>query len=72
MYTELRSERVYAFEQDLVKMTILHELFLEIYGMFCTEKVSYRQLRETIYWFLYDYADEWCEWRIRELLDPEL
>lgn len=72
LYTELRSERVYAFEQDLTKMTILHELFLEIYGMFCNEKVSHKQLRETLYWFYYDYADEFCGWRIREMLDPSL
>ena len=72
LYTELRAERVFAFEQDLTKITILHELFLEVYGMFASEEVTYKQLRETIYWFLYDYADEWCGWRIREMLDPTL
>ena len=44
LYTELRSLRVYAFEQDRHKMTILLELFLEIYGMFTGEKVTYKQL----------------------------
>ena len=72
LYTELRSERVYGFEQNLEKMTILNELFIEIYCMFESGDVSYRQVRDTIYWFLYDYADEWVGWRVREMLDPSL
>ena len=72
LYTELRSERVFAFEQNLEKITVLNELFLEIFGMFETEKVSYHQIREVVYWFLYDYADMWAGERVRELLDPEL
>ena len=72
LYTELRSLRVYAFGQDRYKMTILLELFLEIYGMFAGEKVTYKQLRETIYWFLYDYAEEFCAGRVRQRLDPDL
>ena len=72
LYTELRSERIFIFEQNLYKMTILNELFLEIYFLFENEEVSYYQLRETIYWFLYDYADEWVGWRVRELVDPSL
>ena len=72
LYTELRSERIFIFEQNLNKMTILNELFLEIYCTFENEEVSYHHLRETIYWFLYDYADEWVGWRVRELVDPTL
>lgn len=72
LYTELRSERIYIFEQNLEKMTILNELFLEIFGMFETEEVTYHQVKETIYWFLYDYADLFIGWRIREMMDPEL
>lgn len=72
LYTELRSERVFLFEQNLQKMTILNELFIEIYCMFESKDVSYRQVKETIYWFLYDYADEWVGWRVREMVDPTL
>ncbi len=72
LYTELRSLRASIFEQNLTRMTILSELFLEIYCMFLSEEVSYRQVREAIYWFLYDYADEWVGWRVREQLDPSL
>ena len=60
LYTELRSERAFVFEQNLEKITILNELFLEIYCMFEDETVSYKQIKDTIYWFLYDYADDWA------------
>ena len=66
LYTELRSERAFVFEQNLEKITILNELFLEIYCMFEDETVSYKQIKDTIYWFLYDYADDWPGYRVRE------
>lgn len=72
LYTELRSERAFVFEQNLEKITILNELFLEIYCMFEEEEVTYKQIKDTIYWFLYDYADDWAGYRVRELVDPEL
>ena len=72
LYTELRSERAFVFEQNLEKITILNELFLEIYCMFEDETVSYKQIKDTIYWFLYDYADDWAGYRVRELVDAAL
>lgn len=72
LYTELRSERVFCFEQNLEKITILNELFIEIYCMFERGDVSYHQVKDVIYWFLYDYADAWMGWRVREMLDPSL
>ncbi|MCD8019555.1 MAG: aminopeptidase [Clostridiales bacterium] len=72
LYTELQSQRVFIFEQNLEKMTILDELFIEIYCMFESGEISYRQVKDTIYWFLYDYADLWVGWRVREMLDPAL
>lgn len=72
LYAELRSERVFCFEQNLEKITILNELFIEIYCMFESGDVSYHQVKDVIYWFLYDYADAWMGWRVREMLDPSL
>ena len=40
--------------------------------MFEDETVSYKQIKDTIYWFLYDYADDWAGYRVRELVDPAL
>lgn len=72
LHAELLSQRAHAFEQDMVKTVILDELFLEIYGMFAGGEVTRKQLRETIYWFFHDYAQEWCGWRVRQLMDPDL
>lgn len=73
LYTELRSFRRYIFEQNKMVITILSELFLEIYGMFLSEEVVfYRHLKETIYWFFHDFADLWMGWRVREMVDPSL
>lgn len=72
LYTELRAERVFIFEQNLEKMTFLNELFIEIYCMFENGEVSYHKVKDVVYWFLYDYAEEWVGWRVRELLDPSL
>lgn len=72
LYTELRSERVFCFEQNLQKMTYLNELFIEIYCMFENGDVSYHQVKDVIYWFFYDYAEEWIGWRVREMFDPSL
>ena len=72
LYTELRSCRVFAFEQDLTRMTLLSELFLEIYGLFESGDASYRKVRETIYWFFHDNAPLFMGWRVREMVDPSL
>lgn len=72
LYAELRSERVFCFEQNLEKMTYLNELFIEIYCMFESGDVSYHQVKDAIYWFLYDYAEEWIGWRVREMFDTSL
>ncbi|MBQ9156107.1 MAG: aminopeptidase [Eubacterium sp.] len=72
LYTELRSLRVFCFEQDLNKLTILNELFLEIYGLFDSRDVSYWKIKDSIYWFLHDNAPLFLGWRVRELVDPGL
>lgn len=72
LYTELRSERVYAFEQDLKKITVLNELFLEIFGLFEADDASYRKIRDCIYWFYHDNTPLFVGWRVREMLDPGL
>ena len=72
LYTELRSVRVYIFEQNMFRITILYELFLEIYHMFAGDDVTYRKVRDAIYWYLFDYAPEWAGGRVREMVDPDL
>lgn len=72
LYTEIRGDIIYAVEQRLFDMTIHAELFLEILCMFEDGMPSEKELRETIYYFISDYADQTLDYRIRELLDPSL
>lgn len=71
LYTELRGMIVFAYEQSIWNMEIGFELFLEIYHMFTGgELPDPKYLRERIYWYASDYADELMEQHVRELTDP--
>ncbi|MDO4170143.1 MAG: aminopeptidase [Lachnospiraceae bacterium] len=72
LYTEIRGEIIFAYEQRLFDMTIINELFLEIYNLFEQETVTYRQVKEAIYWYISDYSDVMMMYRTREQMDPEL
>ena len=71
LYTELRSEIVYAYEQRLFNMVILNELFLEIHSIMRDEEPSYRQVKEAVYWFFSDYSEVTVRERVGEQLDKE-
>lgn len=70
LYVEIRGMIVYAYEGRKADMTALMELFIEIYCM-CSSP-DYKQMKESIYWYVSDYSDNHLEYRVREMLDPEL
>lgn len=72
LYTEIRGEIIFAFEQRLFDMTIINELFLEIYNLFEQEDVTYRQIKDAVYWYISDYSDEMVMYRTREQMDAGL
>ena len=73
LYTELRGEIVYAFEQKDLYLTVCNELFIEIYNCFEAEEApSYDELKEIVYWYASDYADVFVADRIQEQIDPSL
>ncbi len=73
LYAELRGMIVFAFERRLPDITILNELFIEIYNCFEQEELpTYRQLQQILYWFVSDYSDCTVTYRIREAVDPDL
>lgn len=72
LYTEIRGEIIFAYEQRLFDMTIINELFLEVYYLFLDADVTYRQVKEAIYWYVSDYSDEIMMYRTREQLDTDL
>jgi len=73
LYTEIRGMIVYAYESRLTDITILSELFIEIYNCFEEEQLpKAKELRKILYWFVSDYSDVTVAYRVREQLDPSL
>lgn len=74
LYAELRSTIVYAYENREYDMLSLFELYLEIYGKFVEAEDALpktKYIRESIYYYMYDYADVIVAERIRETICPE-
>ena len=72
LYTEMRSGIPYAFEDRMDYLTILCELFIEVYNCFeGTEEDRTKQIRDIIYWYASDYCDVFLADRIMEQIDPE-
>ena len=73
LYAELRGLIVYVYEGRLWDMLTVMELFLECYRMYEDEELpKVQELKTVIYWYISDYSQEMMEYRVRELLDPEL
>jgi len=72
LYTELRGMIVWAYEQRLMDLTVVAELFIEIYNAFEEATPTVQELRQIIYWYVSDYCDVFIPDRIREQLDPGL
>ena len=70
LYAELRGIIPLFFEQNIFGMTILLELFLEVYYMFCQETLPLKEeIKDAFYWFNSDYCDELLEARVRQMVD---
>lgn len=73
LYSEIRKMIPYVFEGRLEEITILNELFIEIYNRFEEESLpSYREIQQILYWFVSDYSDLTVNYRVREAVDPSL
>lgn len=71
LYTEIRSQIPYVFEQKLHYLAILNELFIEVYNCFEeTIEVEYKEIKNIIYWYASDYCDVFVADRIEEQIDP--
>ena len=72
LYVELRGMIAYAYELRIAEMTVLMELFVEIYCLFESETPDSTSLRDIIYWYVSDYSDDFVEYRVREQIDTSL
>ena len=68
-----RQHRPLHFEDRLWDLTVLGELFLEIYGEFTADALPEAEnLHHILYSFIRDYCDDMMEYRVREMVDPKL
>ncbi len=73
LYTECRALIAYAYEGRVFEMTILLELFVEVYTCFCDKTGTDReQIRMVLYGFFHDYSELLVEQSVRESIDPQL
>ena len=72
LYTELRGCVAYAFEQRLFDITIVLELFIQIFNLLeDTDENTCKEMKQAIYYYVSDYCDVTIPTRVREMLDPE-
>ena len=61
------------YEDVIGELTAAMELYLELYAMFEEETLpSAQYVKESIYWYVSDYAEERQEYQVREIVDPSL
>lgn len=72
LYTELRAMISYAFEGRKMNMTILCELFVEVYNCFEAEEgADVKEVKNIMYWFFHDYSEVFAEDKVRDMVEPE-
>lgn len=72
VYTQLRGMIVWAYEQRFTDLTIVTELFIEIYNAFEEGTPKLSRLKDILYWYMSDYCEVFVPQRVREQLDPAL
>lgn len=71
LYTELRSNIVYAFEDRLFYLTTTFELFIEIYNIMEQPDASPKEVQSAIYYYFFDYADVTVADSLHDSFDPK-
>ena len=77
LYAEMRAGIPYAFENRKDYLTILFELFIEVYNCFeqtyeDREEPQAKAIRDALYWYASDYCDVFLADRIMQQIDPEM
>lgn len=73
LYAEFRGAAVFAFEKKLWDVTVLLELFLEVYGAFAQEELPTEgEVKSILGSYVNDYCQDMVEERIRENVDPSV
>lgn len=72
VYVEIRGMIAYVFERKSSYISILMELFIQIYNAFeGIEEPNYQEVKDVFYWYANDYSDVFFAERIVEQINPE-
>lgn len=72
LLSKIRDIFVYALQFKMEEVTVICELFVEIYNIFESEELSEEAVKDAIYWFYSDYQDLFVECQIRSIVDDSL
>ena len=67
--SELEGCIAWAFRGRLRELTLLYELFVQVYN--CLEEDDLKEARETIYWYFHDYSEIFMENQIHDMICPD-
>ena len=67
--SELEGCIAWAFQGRLRELTLLSELFVEVYN--CLEEDNLKEAGETIYWYFHDYSEIFMENQIHDMICPD-
>lgn len=71
LYAELRCQIAWAYEGKLLEITAGNEALIEIYNLFENNLPESREVKDVLYWYVSDYADETLRIWINERFNPE-
>ncbi|MDO4329181.1 MAG: aminopeptidase [Lachnospiraceae bacterium] len=71
LYAEIRNEIAYAYEGKLPEITAANEAFIEIYNLFENHVPKAQEVKDVLYWYVSDYADQTVRSWLWERFDPE-
>ena len=71
LYSELRAIVYYAFELRIANITILLELFLEVYGIFSADEFKLEDAKNAVKSFFHDYTEWFSADAIITSIDPK-
>lgn len=70
LYTEIRCSIAWAYEGRLLPVTAANEALIEIYNLFEEGVPRAQEVRDVLYWYVSDYADQTVSHWVKERLNP--
>lgn len=69
LYTEIRCGIAWAYEGRLLPITAANEALIEIYNLFEEGLPRAQQVRDVLYWYVSDYADQTVSYWVKDRLN---